>query len=157
MSTAIRPAGTRAPAPDWRPWRRLALAGLLPVGGLILLGTLGPPQVAEAFTWALVRLAGRLPGASADYAGVQALANVAMFAPVGALTALGTRPARWPLAVLAGPALSIAAETAQRGIAGRVSDGFDVLTNTAGSLIGFVAGGALVGAIALASGVARRR
>lgn len=142
-------------APDWRPWRLLALAALLPVGGVVLAGTLGPPEVAAAATWALVRLAGRLPGVPQDYEGVQALANVVMFLPIGALTAMGTRPSRWPLAVLAGPLLSAGLEAAQRGIAGRVADQLDLVANSAGSLLGSLAGGAVVGVVALVAAAAR--
>lgn len=145
-----------ASAPDWRPWRRLALAGLVPVAAVVLLGTLGPPSVAEAATWALVRLAARLPGTPTGYDGVQSLANVVMFVPVGALLALGTRPARWPVAVLVGPLVSIAVETLQRGVAGRVSDRADVVANATGSTVGFLAGAVLVGAIALFAGVTAR-
>lgn len=142
-------------ATDWRPWRLLALAALLPVGGVILAGTLGPPEIASAATWALVRLAGRVPGVAQDYDGVQTLANVVMFLPIGALTAMGTRPSRWPLAVLAGPALSAALETAQRGIAGRVADQLDLVANSAGSVLGFLVGGAIVGLVALLTAAAR--
>lgn len=147
----------RRPGPDWRPWRVLALLGLLPVLGVIAAGTLGPPAIAEAACTLLLRLAGHLPGSGwpTTYQGVQSMANGVMFVPVGALLVMGTRPARWPLAVLAGPAMSLGAEVAQRWIPGRVPDGFDLLTNSAGAVAGCVIGGAVVGVVAAGSALTR--
>ena len=153
----VTDATVRRPGPDWRPWRVLALLGLLPVLGVIAAGTLGPPAIAEAACTLLLRLAGHLPGSGwpTTYEGVQSMANGVMFVPVGALLVIGTRPARWPLAVLAGPAMSLGAEAAQQWIPGRVPDGFDLFTNSAGAIAGCVLGGAVVGVAAL--GAARAR
>lgn len=150
-------ATARRHRPDWRPWRALALLGLLPVLGVIAAGTLGPPAIAEAACTLLLRLAGHLPGSGwpTTYSGVQSMANGVMFVPVGALLVMGTRPARWPLAVLAGPLMSVGAEFAQQWIPGRVPDGFDLFTNSAGAVAGCLLGGAVVGVVALGAALAR--
>ncbi len=153
----MRDATGRGRGPDWRPWRALALLGLVPVLAVVAAGTLGPPAIAEAACTLLLRAAGHLPGGGwpTTYSGVQSMANGVMFVPVGALLVLGSRPARWPLAVLAGPAVSLGVETAQRWIPGRVPDGFDLLTNSAGSVLGCLLGGAVVGVLALGSALVR--
>jgi VanZ family protein len=147
----------RRPGPDWRPWRVLALLGLVPVLGLVAAGTLAPPAIAETACTLLLRLVGHLPGGGwpTTYSGVQSMANGVMFVPVGALLVLGSRPPRWPMAALAGPAASLGVETAQRWIPGRVPDGFDLLTNSAGSVLGCLIGGAVVGVLAVGSALAR--
>lgn len=65
-------------------------------------------------------------------------ANVAMFTPLGVLLTwlLGRR--RCWYALLAGLALTVVIEVAQRGIPGRVSDPRDVAANTIGTALGVV-------------------
>jgi len=70
----------------------------------------------------------------------EALANVALFVPVGLffLLLVGTR--LWWVAVGLGVAMTAAIETAQQSIPGRVSDERDLVTNTAGTVIGVLIG-----------------
>ena len=144
------PRRARGAAPDWRPWRALALLAMVPVAGVILLGTLGPPMIAQLATERLVGLVLAI-GWDAGYTGVQTAANVAMFVPFGALLAMGTRPSRWPAAILAAPALSLGIEQLQHWVPGRVTDALDVVTNVTGGVLGFLAGGVVVGVIAVLS------
>lgn len=68
------------------------------------------------------------------------LANVGLFVPVGLFLLLlfGTR--FWWVAAIAGFALTVAIETAQRSIPGRVSDERDIVANTLGTVIGVALG-----------------
>ena len=68
------------------------------------------------------------------------LANVALFVPVGVffLLLFGTR--FWWVAAFAGFVMTVAIETVQRSIPGRVSDERDIVANTLGALIGVVLG-----------------
>ncbi|MFG6401209.1 VanZ family protein [Microbacterium sp. P04] len=64
--------------------------------------------------------------------------NTLMFLPLGAAIALLLSRRLWPLAVLAGFALSATVEYAQASIPGRVPDPNDVFYNTVGAAIGVV-------------------
>ncbi len=71
-----------------------------------------------------------------EHATADALSNVILFLPLGFALAWwrpGSKAWRW------GPLLSLAIEMAQRFIAGRDASVGDVLTNTAGTLLGWVA------------------
>jgi VanZ family protein len=74
-----------------------------------------------------------------------AVLNVLLYAPLGmaAVLLLQRRMPRWPavlVATLAGAALSVTMELTQLFVPGRDSSLFDVLTNTAGTTAGAVAG-----------------
>jgi len=72
-------------------------------------------------------------GASADVA-----LNIAFFVPLGAAIAL-LLPLRWaPASLLLCALVSLAVETLQAGIPGRVPDAEDVVLNTIGAAIGTV-------------------
>jgi glycopeptide antibiotics resistance protein len=70
------------------------------------------------------------------YSRLEFTANIVMFIPVGALFALLLPPRRWWVAVLIGLGMTVAIETAQLFIPGRVSDLRDIVANTAGAAIG---------------------
>jgi glycopeptide antibiotics resistance protein len=64
--------------------------------------------------------------------------NTLLFVPLGATIALLLSRRLWPIAILAGFALSASVEYAQASIPGRVPDPADVLWNTVGGAIGVV-------------------
>lgn len=68
--------------------------------------------------------------------GADRVLNTAMFLPLGAAIALILSRRLWPLAILAGFALSATVEYAQASIPGRVPDPTDVLWNTVGGAAG---------------------
>ena len=74
----------------------------------------------------------------AIYEGVQALANVVLFIPVG-LFASWWLP-RWWMAIVLGFVLSSGFELAQALVPGRTSDPWDVVWNTLGGAVGAVLG-----------------
>lgn len=67
---------------------------------------------------------------------VEFLANVGLFVPVGVFVLLLFGSRLWWVAVAGSVALTVAIETAQRSIPGRVSDPRDVVANSAGAVIG---------------------
>jgi VanZ family protein len=67
---------------------------------------------------------------------VEFLANIGLFVPVGVFVLLLFGSRLWWLALAGGVALTVAIETAQRSIPGRVSDPRDVVANSAGTAIG---------------------
>jgi glycopeptide antibiotics resistance protein len=73
---------------------------------------------------------------SISTADAERILNTLMFVPLGAALALLFSRRLWPLAMLAGFALSAAVEYAQAFIPGRVSDPRDVLWNTVGAIVG---------------------
>ncbi|WP_162802952.1 VanZ family protein [Ornithinimicrobium avium] len=74
--------------------------------------------------------------AGVRYAHVEAVANLCLFLPLGALLA-GLLPDRpWWVAGPAGLLLSAAVEVAQTGLAGRTPSLRDIALNTAGALLG---------------------
>lgn len=118
------------------------------------------PDLAERDEWSLVlRVVDRLQRVEElswlTYDRAEALANVALFVPVGLffLLLVGTR--FWWVAFGLGIAMTLAIETAQRSIPGRVPDARDLLTNTTGTVIGVVVGVVLTAPAALRR--ARRR
>lgn len=73
-----------------------------------------------------------------DDSRLEFLANIALFVPVGMFLLLLFGNRLWWVAVLASFAMTVAIETAQRAIPGRVSDERDLLANGLGALIGVV-------------------
>lgn len=70
------------------------------------------------------------------YGGTERVLNTLMFVPLGAAVALLLSRRAWPIAVLAGFAMSAAVEYAQDSIPGRIPDPNDILWNTVGTAIG---------------------
>ncbi|CAN5392411.1 hypothetical protein BH09ACT10_BH09ACT10_06020 [soil metagenome] len=85
------------------------------------------------------------------YERVEFGANIAMFIPVGLFFLLLLGRGQWWLAIILGFAMTVAIETAQTSIPGRVSDERDIVANTAGAVIG------VLGGLILTFGSARRR
>jgi hypothetical protein len=125
---------------------------LVAVAGL----TLAPPSIAapvrRVFVQAMVALAEPLvlwiPGGFSER-----VLNTLLFVPLGATVALLMSRRRWPVAVVAGLALSATVEFVQASIPGRVPDVADVLWNTVGGAIGV----AIVTIPRLVAGARRRR
>lgn len=98
--------------------------------------------------WALVHpLRGRVVWLLQDLAapvltwlpgGPDQVLNTLLFIPVGATLALLLPRRAWPVAIIAGFALSALVEIAQEAIPGRVPDAGDVLWNTCGGAIGVI-------------------
>ena len=72
------------------------------------------------------------------YGDAERALNTILFVPLGATIALLLGRRAWPVAILAGFALSAAVEYAQVSIPGRVPDPADVLWNTVGGAIGVI-------------------
>jgi len=87
-----------------------------------------------------------------DYDRLEFLANIALFVPVGMFFLLLFGAGQWWLAALASVAMTLAIETAQREIPGRVSDERDLVANGAGAMIGIV-----VAFVLMLPGTLRRR
>ncbi len=106
--------------------------------------TLGPQPtglVHAAGIWRILALLEEHPSlAWIHYSTIEFAANVAMFAPLGLLVLLLLGRRRWWAASLAGPLLSLAIETAQVFIPGRVSDVRDLVSNSLGAMLGVIAG-----------------
>jgi len=106
--------------------------------------TLGPQPtglVHASGIWQLLALLREHPSLDwIHYSDIEFAANVAMFGPIGLLLLLLLGRSRWWAALLAGPLLSLAIETAQLFIPGRVSDVRDLVSNSLGAVLGVVAG-----------------
>jgi D-alanyl-D-alanine carboxypeptidase len=101
---------------------------------------------------ALLALAGR----PVDVTTLEAVANAALFVPLGASLGLAVRPRAWPVALLLAAAPSVGAELAQTRLPGRVPDPQDVLANTVGAVAGLVVAMLVVGAGGIALRLRRR-
>ncbi|MFU8945849.1 VanZ family protein [Mycetocola zhadangensis] len=75
-----------------------------------------------------------------DYNALEFLANVAMFFPIGLFLVLLFGRRLWWLAMALGCGITLAIETAQIFIPGRVSDPRDIVANSAGAILGVVIG-----------------
>ncbi len=94
-----------------------------------------------------------VPAAVANYSVVEALANVALFVPVGAMLAAAVRPARWWIAPVLGLAVSGVVELGQLvGRPARIATGADLAANLCGALLG-----ALLVVVVRAGQTVRRR
>ena len=121
--------------------RSHALVGIVLAGGIVAALTLAPQRIVGPLRGAFLRLvdaaAPAIAWMPADDAEV--LLNTLLFVPLGAALALALGRRAWPLAILAGLAISSAVEFAQRSISGRVPDPNDVLWNTVGAAVGVIA------------------
>lgn len=115
-----------------------AVAAIVAVAAMAVL-TLGPRALVAPARGEFMQL---MDAATAPllvaipYGDAERLLNTVMFVPLGATIALLLRMRVWPVAILAGFALSAAVEYAQASIPGRVPDPEDVLWNTLGAAIG---------------------
>lgn len=131
-------------SPQLPPPRRLTRVWALALGIPFLVGlaalTLTPSRVEESLPNLLDLVLGtahRLGWASLDFTRLEIIANVLVFVPVGILAFVLLPRRLWVLAVLAGPLLSIAIETAQ-GLAlpHRAATVSDIVANSIGALLG---------------------
>lgn len=112
--------------------------------GLVAMITLGPRPFdgrTESLVYRIVDVLARWETTAwITYERLEFGANVAMFVPIGVffLLLLGRR--QWWLAVLIAATLTVAIETAQLTIPGRVSDPRDLLANASGAVAGVVVG-----------------
>jgi VanZ family protein len=83
--------------------------------------------------------------------------NTMLFVPLGATLALVLGRRAWPLAILAGFALSATVEYAQATIPGRVPDPQDIVWNTLGAAAGALVVGLAYGVAALSRRVRAAR
>ena len=104
-------------------WATLGPVSWHPIGWEARYGVLTPSIWLDPATWTT--------GSITEFA-----MNIAMFIPLGVLFALLAGPRRWPLAVLAAAAVSLAIELIQIPIADRISDPRDLLSNTGGGAVG---------------------
>ena len=127
------------PAP--RRWTR-GIAILLGIPFLVGLGllTLTPARVEESMPNLLdlvLSTAHRVGWDWLDFTRLEILANVLVFVPVGVFAFLLVPRRVWPVAVVLGPAISVAIEVAQRlALPHRAATVSDVAANSGGALIG---------------------
>ena len=131
-----------------------AVAAVIAVAAVAVL-TLGPRALVAPARGEFMRV---MDAATAPllvwipYGDAERVLNTVMFVPLGATIALLMRARWWPLAIVAGFALSAAVEYAQASIPGRVPDADDVLWNSVGTVIGVL----VVTALRLAVRAVRR-
>lgn len=138
-----------------RTWTALAAVS---AAGVVAALTLAPRSLVAPARSLFERMTGAafspvlaaLPSADPDR-----VLNTLLFVPLGATVALLLGRRMWPLALLAGFALSAAVEYAQGWIPGRVPDPEDVLWNTCGAAVGALAVGFLFVGRVIAGIVAR--
>ncbi|MCP2636460.1 VanZ family protein [Microbacterium sp. HD4P20] len=134
---------------------RLLAAAL--VAGVITILTLAPPSIAAPARGAFMRLVAEFAEPvvqGISWGNPDRVLNMILFVPLGATIALLLSRRVWPIAILAGFALSATVEYAQASIPGRVPDGADVLWNTVGGGIGVLL---VTGPRLIAAAVARTR
>lgn len=123
---------------------------LLSVVTLVYLGFVGwitlSPELplgdgTDGLVWTILDFLDNVPGTTwIDYADVEFVANMAMFAPIGMFFVLLLGRGRWWLAMLLAFALSCAIEVAQLFFfTSRVADVRDIVSNTSGAVIGAIA------------------
>lgn len=127
------------PAPQRRTRGLAALLGVPFLAGLGLL-TLTPSRVEESMPNLLdlvLTTAHRAGWNWLDFTRLEIIANVLVFVPVGVFAFLLVPRRVWPLAVVLGPAISVAIEVAQRvALPHRAATMSDVVANSGGALIG---------------------
>lgn len=118
----------------------------------ILAVTLSPTQIDVSYQNAVVRLIGVLHRNGVPewfgYGEIEFLANIAMFVPFGFLIAILLPQRLSGLTVLVGPAFSAFVENFQREfLSERVASVYDVIANSAGTIIGLVLAAILRGVV----------
>ena len=125
---------------------RRPLLSLVTLAYLALVGwlTLTPDPTNGSADTLLVRVAARMqredPLSWVTASRLEFLANIGLFVPVGLFLVLLVGTRLWWLATLAGFAMTVGIELAQRSIPGRVPDERDIVANTLGTLLGVVVG-----------------
>lgn len=116
----------------------VTIAYLAFVGWLTLSPELPLGEGTDGFVWRILDFLDTLPGTRwLDYADVEFLANVAMFAPIGMFFVLLFGRGRWWAAMLLSFVLSCAIELAQLFFfTSRVADVRDIVSNTLGAVLG---------------------
>jgi glycopeptide antibiotics resistance protein len=133
------------------PLLSLATAVYLGVVGWITLGPQPLDDRSESLVWKLLGLFARHQSTDwITYSRFEFGANVAMFVPIGLFFLLLFGRRLWWLSIAFGVALTFGIEYAQQFIPNRVSDPRDLLANSAGAVIGVLAG------LVLTAGKARR-
>ncbi|MFK3678324.1 VanZ family protein [Microbacterium sp. NPDC090218] len=131
--------GTLLPPPR-RFTRAWALALGIPFLFVLAALTLTPSRVEHTMPNLLDVVLGaahRLGWESLDFTRLEILANIIVFIPVGILSFVLLPRRVWPLALLVGPVLSLAIETAQRlALPHRAATVTDVLANSTGAVFG---------------------
>lgn len=106
--------------------------------------TLGPQPLDDSnsgLVLKMLRVLGRHEATAwIDYNTLEFGANIAMFFPIGLFLVLLFGRRLWWLAMALGCALTVAIETAQIFIPGRVSDPRDIVANSAGAILGVLIG-----------------
>ena len=128
------------------PPRRFTRAWALALGIPFLLAlaalTLTPSRVEDSLPNVLDLVLGtahRIGWSSLNFARLEVIANVLVFVPIGILAFVLVPRRLWGFALLAGPALSLAIETAQwLALPHRAATLSDVLANSAGATLGVV-------------------
>jgi VanZ family protein len=154
ISAALRPLLCAHPAGTPRPaTRRLAVRSALGYGAFVALVAFTSRPVDSGVTPLLVRLLDRLHTvdfpAWMSYSAVEFTANIVFFVPVGLIVVLLVGLRRWWWGAVAGFVISGSVELGQLlFLPDRFASLDDVLSNTAGALLGALAGVALVGQFA---------
>ena len=106
--------------------------------------TLGPQPLDESnsgLIFKLLRVLDRYEATAwINYNTLEFGANIAMFFPIGLFLVLLFGRRLWWIAMALGSALTVAIETAQIFIPGRVSDPRDIVANSAGAILGVLIG-----------------
>lgn len=120
--------------------RLAALVVGIPFAAMIAFLALTPARIEQRIPNVLdlvLTTAHRLGWSSLDFDTVEVIANVLVFVPVGILACILLPHRRWLLALLVGPAASVAIELTQLlALPGRVPSIADVAENTLGATIG---------------------
>lgn len=144
---AVAAGARRGPTAHRRLVAAIALAAYAVAVAAVLVSPVSPESLVAAVTaW----LRDDVGLAAVRQGWVEVGANVALFAPLGALVTLAIR--RIWIGVVAALVLSAAAELVQVLLPGRMASGRDVLANVLGAAIGAVAA-----AIVVAMGAAKAR
>ena len=118
----------------------VTLAYLGFVGWITLSPELPLGDGTDGLVWTILGFLDSVPGTRwIDYADVEFVANMAMFAPIGMFFVLLFGRGRWWLAMLLAFALSCLIEVAQLLVfTSRVADVRDIFSNTSGAVLGAI-------------------
>lgn len=151
MTTTTPPRPATAP----RLWAAAAVAS---AAGVVAALTLAPRSIVGPLRSLFTRMADAAAAPLVEwmsYGDQERLFNALLFVPLGATLALLLGRRLWPVAIIAGFALSAAVEHAQGTIPGRVPDPQDIVWNTLGAAAGALAVALCLGAAALVPAVRR--
>ena len=110
--------------------------------GFVAWATLGPQPLDagnSSLLWRALEVFSRYESTDwITYQRVEFTANIGMFVPIGMFFLLLFGRRMWPLAIIAGVALTCAIEFVQRYLPDRVSDVSDLIANSLGTLVGVI-------------------